>query len=142
MRATLRAVRDDDEIAFARGGDSIDAPPVTPVEAARTLWQIGAAIDAETGELIALRRQYAQRLREHRETYARVFLSATGTVEDRKRIAERDSIQEWMAVQGLEQQMAVCQDKLRALRDRSEIGRVINANLKEELRTTGLGAGA
>lgn len=116
--------------------DLADHPPVSPVEAARELWKIGVAIDNETGELMRLRRRYAELGKTYRMAYAHAVLTATGTVEDRKRLAERDTIDEWMAVQTLEQQMAVCQDKLRALRDRSEIARVINANLKEELRTT------
>lgn len=110
--------------------------PLTPAAAASTLWQIEQDIDTETNALVVLRKQYAQLLKTHRLEYAKAFLGATGTVEDRKRIAERDTIECWFAVQTHEQEVAVCQDKLRSLRERSEIGRAINSNLKEEMRFT------
>lgn len=113
-----------------------ERPPLTPAEAASTLWQIEQDIDTETQELVRLRGEYAGLLKAHRLEFAEKFLTSQGSMDWRRRYAERESIDSWHAVQVHEQLVEACKDKLRALRDRSEIGRAINSNLKEELRFT------
>jgi hypothetical protein len=110
--------------------------PLTPAEAAATLWQIEQDIDTETQELVRLRGEYAGLLRAHRLEFAQKFLASQGSMDWRRRYAEQETIDSWYAVQAHEQKVEACKDKLRALRDRSEIGRAINSNLKEELRFT------
>lgn len=113
-----------------------DRPPLSPSEAAATLWQIEQDIDTETQELVRLRGEYAHLLREHRLDFAQTFLGTQGSMDFRRRRAEEATIESWYAVQAHEQRIEASKDKLRALRDRSEIGRAINSNLKEELRFT------
>ncbi|MCA1185787.1 hypothetical protein LCD36_04880 [Saccharopolyspora sp. 6T] len=110
--------------------------PLTPAQAAATLWQIEQDIDTETQELVRLRGEYAGLLRTHRLEFARAFLGAQGSMDFRRRRAEEQTIDSWYAVQAHEQLVEASKDKLKALRDRSEIGRAINSNLKEEMRFT------
>lgn len=63
--------------------------PLTPAEAARTLWQIGLDITAKTDELIAKRKTYPGLVKERRLAYAREFLSTEGTLDYRKQRAEK-----------------------------------------------------
>lgn len=108
--------------------------PLTPSEAARVLWQIGLDIEAKTNDLINLRRGLASKAANYRTAYAAAFLTASGTVEDRKQIAVQKSSTQKFELEAHEQELAACLDKLKELRDRSEIGRAVNSNLKEELR--------
>ncbi|WP_236789659.1 hypothetical protein [Amycolatopsis sp. GM8] len=98
------------------------------------LWLIGVEIDQKTTDLIELRRKRPQLDRDRRLAYARAFLSNEGTVESRKLKAELAADEAKFALETHDQEIAVCLDALKALRDRSEIGRSINSNLKEELR--------
>jgi hypothetical protein len=119
-----------------------DGPPLTPAEAARVLWQIGQEIDAKTAELIELRRERAGLDRAKRQAYARSFLSTTGTADYRRQTAEMASDEARFRLEVHDQAMEACKDALKALRDRSEIGRALNSNLKEELRTFSVGGAA
>ena len=109
-------------------------PPLTPAEATRVLWQIGQEIDAKTADLIELRRKRAGLDRARRLAYARCYLTTDGTLEYRKQKSEVAADDAKFALETHDQEMEACKDALRALRDRSEIGRSINSNLKEELR--------
>lgn len=101
------------------------------------LWEIGQEIDAKTTELIALRRKRPYLDRTRRLAYARTYLSTDGTLEYRKQKSEVVADSAKFALEAHDQEMEACKDALRALRDRSEIGRAVNSNLKEELRTLG-----
>jgi len=114
-----------------------DGPPLTPVDAARTLWQIGQDISAATADLIQQRRQYPGLVRARRMAFARAFLAAEGAQDYRRQVAEQAAAEARMAEETCEQSIEALKDRLRELRDRSEIGRSINSNLKEELRTLG-----
>lgn len=109
---------------------------MTPVEAAKVLWEIGQAIDAKTADLIALRRERARLDRDKRLAYAREYLSTEGTLEYRKQRALMAADAATFALEVHDQKIEACKDALRALRERSEIGRALNSNLKEELRVT------
>jgi hypothetical protein len=113
-----------------------DQAPLSPVEAGRALWQIGEDIKTKTDDLIALRKDKPYLARAKRAAYARSFLGAReGTQEFKKQMAIMDSDEAQFQLEVHEQEMEACKDKLHELRDRSEIGRSINSNLKEELRT-------
>lgn len=114
--------------------------PLTPVEAGRVLWDIGQGIKTMTDELIRLRKRLPPLLKERRLVYAREFLGSEGSIEVRKQQAEVASADVKFAVDVLEQEMEAAKDRLKDLRDRSEIGRSINSNLKEELRVLGGGS--
>lgn len=109
-------------------------PPLTPAEAARTLWAIGLEIEAKTTDLIEKRREYPPLVRGRRTKFAREFLRCEGTLEFRRQTAELLSADAKFAAEVCEQEIEALKDKLKELRDRSEIGRAINSNLKEELR--------
>ena len=107
---------------------------MTPAEAAKVLWHIGQEIDAKTTELIELRRKRPYLDRDRRMAYARCFLTTDGTLDYRKQKSEVAADEAKFALEAHDQEMEACKDALRALRDRSEIGRAVNSNLKEELR--------
>lgn len=115
----------------------MSGPPLTPAEATRVLWQIGLDIDEQTEAVIETRREHLALVRAHRKAYATSVLTSTGTVEDRRRKAEQETDEAWFAMETKGQEIEACKDRLKALRDRSEIGRSINSNLKEELRNLG-----
>lgn len=79
--------------------------PLTPVEAARVLWQIGQEIHDHTEELIKLRKRLPALLRERRLAYARDYLSTEGSIEFRKQRAELASADAKFAVDVHEQEM-------------------------------------
>lgn len=109
-------------------------PPLTPAEAARVLWQIDRDLDEHTKELVALRLDLPKLAKSARLSYARTFLSFEGSIEARKQQAIVASDEARFALETHEQMIEARKDSLKTLRDRSEIGRAINSNLKEELR--------
>lgn len=111
--------------------------PANPVEAKRILWTVGADIDEVTDRLVKLRDQRPSLERSYRMAYAHTYLSTEGAVEARKQKALIAADEARFALDVCDQQIETCKDQLRALRDRSEIARAINSNLKEELRTLG-----
>ena len=112
--------------------------PLTPVEAARVLWQIGEEIQAKTDELIAERKKYPGLMKARREAFVTTFMTTDGAMDYRRRAAEKAALDAQFEEDLCEQAIESLKDKLRELRDRSEIGRSINSNLKEELRTLGV----
>jgi hypothetical protein len=117
-------------------------PPLTPAEAARVLWEISQEIDAKTNDLIELRKRRAGLDRAKRLAYAREYLTVEGTLEYRKQRAVVAADEATFQLEAHDQEIEACKDALRALRERSEIGRAVNSNLKEELRTFQQGGAA
>lgn len=115
----------------------MSGPPLTPAEAARVLWQIGQEIDDATTELIAERKRFPPLVRDRRMVFAGAFLRAEGAQDYRRQLAEQAAAEARLAEETCEQSIEALKDRLRMLRDRSEIGRSINSNLKEELRNLG-----
>ncbi|MEV8610194.1 hypothetical protein AB0383_20095 [Amycolatopsis sp. NPDC051373] len=113
----------------------MSATPLNPREAALQLARIGQEIDAQTRELVQLRDQLPALLRDARRSYAESYLSTEGSIENRKQRAVLDAENAKFRLEVHEQLIEARKDSLRSLRDRSEIGRAINSNLKEEIRT-------
>jgi hypothetical protein len=111
--------------------------PLTPAEAAKVLWDIGNQIDEATTFLIRERSRYTGLVKARRLTFAEAFLTAEGPQDQRRQIAEKAAAAVRFEEEACEQSIESLKDRLRALRDRSEIGRSINSNLKEELRNLG-----
>lgn len=114
--------------------------PLNPAEAARVLWEIDQEMTGHTRELVALRLQLASLAREARLAHARAFLSAEGSIEAKKQIAAIAADDAKFALEVHEQKIEAKRDLLKTLQQRSEIGRAINSNLKEELRVFQSGA--
>lgn len=108
--------------------------PLTPADAARVLWQIDRDLDENTKELVRMRLDLPKLSKSARLAYARAFLSAVGSIEVRKQEAILASDEAKFALETHEQMIEARKDSLKTLRDRSEIGRALNSNLKEELR--------
>lgn len=115
----------------------MNGPPLTPADAARALWQIDQELDTHTKELVRLRLEFAQKAKDARMAYAKAFLTSDGSIEARKQQAILASEDAKFALEVHDQMIEARKDSLKTLRDRSEIGRALNSNLKEELRILG-----
>lgn len=115
----------------------MSGPPLTPAEAAKVLWDIGNQIDEATTDLIKERARYTPLVMARRRAFAEAFLTAEGPQDQRRQVAEKAALDARFEEEACDQSIESLKDRLRALRDRSEIGRSINSNLKEELRNLG-----
>lgn len=116
--------------------------PLNPADAARVLWEIDQEMTEHTRELVALRLDLAPLARAAKLAHARAFLSAEGSIEAKKQIAAIAADEAKFALDVHEQKIEAKRDLLKTLQQRSEIGRAINSNLKEEMRNYGSGMAA
>lgn len=113
--------------------------PLTPSDAARVLWQIDQEMTTHTNELVRLRLALPGLARAAKLAYARAYLSSDGSIEAKKQMAAVAADDAKFALDTHEQMIEARKDSLKTLRERSEIGRSLNSNLKEELRVLGSG---
>jgi len=105
---------------------------LTPEQLISTLSQISRDIDETTKELVELDRKAVEARAEFRVAFARVFLNTEGSVELRKRVAEIDTQSQYLAAEIAEQELRAAGHSIRALRDRLDVGRSLNALARME----------
>ena len=105
---------------------------LTPAEVVSTLSRIGKDIDDATEDLAEADAKVVLARRNFERNYARVFLSTEGAMEIRKYTARLATDDENFALECAEQEQRAIVSKIRALRDRLEIGRSISAIMRME----------
>jgi hypothetical protein len=109
---------------------------LTPEAIVSTLSQISKEIDETTRELIVLDRKAVEKRAEFRVEFARVFLNSEGSIELRKRLAEIETDSLYLASEIAEQELRAAGHSIKALRDRLEVGRSLNALARMEWQSS------
>ena len=105
---------------------------LTPEALISTLSQISKDIDETTKELVALDRNAVEARAAYRVAFARVFLNTEGSIELRKRLAEIETQSDYLRAEIAEQELRAAGHSIRALRDRLDVGRSLNALARME----------
>ena len=105
---------------------------LTPADVVQTLSRIGKDIDDATEDLAEADKKSMLARRDSEKSYARSFLTTEGAMEIRRYTARLASDDESFALACAEQEQRVIVSKIRALRDRLEIGRSISAIMRME----------
>lgn len=106
---------------------------LTPAEVVATLSSIGKEIDEATEALAEVDHKVIVARRNYERSYAQVFLETEGVpMEIRKYTARLKTDDANFVLECAEQEQRAIVSKLRALRDRLEIGRSISAIMRME----------
>jgi len=105
---------------------------LTPAEVVQTLSKIGKDIDDATEALAEADKKAMFARRDVERSYAKTFLNTEGSMEIRKYTARLATDDENFVLECAEQEQRAIVSKIRALRDRLEIGRSISAIMRME----------
>lgn len=105
---------------------------LTPAEIISTLSRIGKDIDDATADLAEADRKVIMARRKYERAYAESFLATEGAMEVRKYTARLATDDDNFALELAEQEQRAVTGRIRALRDRLEIGRSISALVRME----------
>lgn len=105
---------------------------LTPAQIVSTLSQIGRDLDAKAVEVENLDRLFVSAKAEYRVAFAEAFLTAEGSNEVRRMLAEVQTAELHFAMEAAEQVLRAAREGLRTLRDRLEIGRSLSAVMRLE----------
>ena len=105
---------------------------LTPAEVVATLSRIGKDIDDATDDLAEADRKVILARRDFERSYAQTFLTTEGAMEIRKYTARLATDDQNFVLECAEQEQRAIVSKIRALRDRLEIGRSISAIMRME----------
>lgn len=105
---------------------------LTPHQVMENLTHIGKQIDETTKELEQLDEESVRAKATFKREYAREFLLAEGAMDIRRFTADLRTEVAYLECELAEQKVRACTSKLRALRDRLEIGRSLGPLLRLE----------
>ena len=105
---------------------------LTPADVVQTLSRIGKEIDDATDDLSEADRKVVMARRDFERSYAQTFLNTEGAMEIRKYTARLATDDLNFVLECAEQEQRAIVSKIRALRDRLEIGRSISAIMRME----------
>ena len=111
-------------------------------EQVRVVEQLAACareLDHLSREVAGLDMAHVEALADYRTSYARAFLIADGSVEERKQKAILVAEEERFKAEVAEQKVRACRDRIRALRDRLGVGRSLNAAVRTQFTTEAVG---
>ncbi len=108
-----------------------DTPTVNDV--VRRLAELSRMLDAATEEIARLDEAAVRAKGRYQVEFARVFLrQGSGSVDHRKQTAVLACRDEWLDAEIAEQQVRACRERVRTIRDQSEVGRSRNSAIKAE----------
>lgn len=105
---------------------------LSPGDVTRTLSTISKEIDETTAELADLDLAAVKARAALGKAHAKAFLSAEGSMDIRKYTAELEVADLKFAAEVADQELRACNGRLKALRDRLEVGRSIGALVRLE----------
>lgn len=105
---------------------------LTPLAIVETLSRIGKELDAQAEEVEHLDEKHVAAKVAYRKAYAHAFLTADGSMDIRRYVAEEKTVDEFQAMEVAEQVLRAGKESLRVLRDRLEIGRSLGAVMRLE----------
>lgn len=110
---------------------------LTPHDVMATLESISKDIQAHTDELSQLDEECVRARVKHKVAYARAFLSIEGPMDVRRFTADLETRTTLLETELADQKHRACQQALKALRDRLEVGRSISALVRMEWGANG-----
>lgn len=105
---------------------------LTPQQVMENLTHIGRQIDEKTRELEQLDEEAVRAKATLKREYAREFLACEGPMDIRRFTADLRTDIAFLEAELAEQKVRACTSKLRALRDRLEIGRSLSPLVRLE----------
>lgn len=105
---------------------------ITPLIIVETLSDIGRKLDTKASEVERLDKEHVSAKAAYRKAYAKAFLTADGSMDIRRYIAEEKTAAEFQNVELAEQVLRAGKESLRVLRDRLEICRSLGAVMRLE----------
>lgn len=105
---------------------------LTPASLIQTLSGIGRSLDDKSAEIAELDAAHVQLRVKFKREFAREFLTAQGSNDVRRYIAEQATADLLLEAEVAEQVLRAGRESLRVLRDRLEIGRSLGALLRVE----------
>jgi len=105
---------------------------LTPADIIDTLSRIGREIDEATATIADLDEAAVRAKAEYKKGYARAFLTCEGSMDVRRYTAELEMSDAYFTAELADQELRAEVSRLRALRDRLEIGRSLGPLIRLE----------
>ena len=115
-----------------------DGPPMTPNQISAFLIELGRQLDALVHEYRDLGDAAAEAKRDAELAYAREYMRAEGTVEDRRQAAIQAAIDQRYTAELMDRKVSGCREAIRAVHARIEVGRTLSATTRDEMRLVGV----
>lgn len=103
------------------------------------LAELSRMLDAATVEIASLDEQAVRAKGRYQVSYARKFLSESGSVDARKQASVLACEKDWLDAEIAEQQVRACRERIRTIRDQIEVGRSLNSAIKAEWAASAAG---
>jgi hypothetical protein len=115
------------------------AADLTPNGIAANLIQLSYELDDLVKEYRGLGEGAADAKREAEVAYAKAYMSAAGTVEERRQAAIEAAVDARFIADLAERKVSGCREAIRAVHARIEVGRTLSATTRDEMRLAGSG---
>ena len=102
---------------------------------------IGRELDRLSGEVAERDEAVVRAYSAHRVAYAEAFTTGSGSVKDREQAAVLACEHLKLEAELAEQVLRATKERIKVLRDRLEIGRSVNAAIRTQFTTEGIGQG-
>ena len=116
-----------------------DGRPLDTVTIVKELSAIGRELDRLSREAAAQDEKAVRARGRYRRAYAEAFTTGAGSIEDRKQAATLKCEDILLEAELADQVLRGIRDRVRILRDRLEIGRSVNAAMRTQFTTEGIG---
>jgi hypothetical protein len=124
----------EDPLVAQRHMQNLDVQPVV-----MNLAAIGRELDRLSREAAAQDEVVVRAYSAHRKAYAEAFTSGAGSVKDREQAAVLVCEPLKLEAELAEQVLRAMKERVKVLRDRLEIGRSVNAAIRTQFTTEGIG---
>ena len=115
------------------------AAELTPHGIAVNLVQLSHDLDDLVAEYRGLGEESANAKRDAEVAYAKAYMTAEGTVEERRQAAIEAAVEARYRADLAERKVAACREAIRAVHARIEVGRTLSATTRDEMRLAGSG---
>jgi cell division septum initiation protein DivIVA len=112
---------------------------MTPNAIAQNLITLGRELNTLVGHFRDLELAAAEAKREAEVSYARAYMGAEGSIEDRKQAAIAETSDKRFMTDLADREVAACKEAIKALHVRIEIGRTLSATTRDEMKLAGTG---
>ncbi len=116
------------------------AAGLTPHGIAVDLVQLSHDLDDLVAEYRQLGEEAANAKRDAEVTYAKAYMTAEGTVEERRQAAIEAAGEARYKADLAERRVAACREAIRAMHARIDVGRTLSATTRDEMKLGGVGA--
>lgn len=116
------------------------AADLTPQGIAVNLVQLSHDLDDLVAEYRQLGEEAANAKRDAEVAYAKAYMTAEGTVEERRQAAIAAAVDARYKADLAERKVAACREAIRAVHARIDVGRTLSATTRDEMKLGGVGA--